>query len=287
MSEKRIECSFGGGSDTPILDLQQGILYSYELNRAELHNKFGGMQYYSSRSGLSGAGFIPLTNTNSLVKFGWYRTDIFRYEQHRELITDNIWGYAPIKSHGGIDHTKPVVLTDGTKVAFVNESEIVSVLADWNNFYSYEINFEYFLTDGIERNNSFLFYNPHKFRGVNPLRFIDLSDLQIEQYEHVGDSLHAKLSIVKTEAGYFHLNKLGYYDQFFKEDPHILSGVEINGFSLLGDGFIVRREGNSMNVFMEIDRDQTEQKISIFQWFSKSIEEWKAYFLSSIKEEKK
>ena len=77
---QRVSYSFGGGSGTVLLSLNnKKLFFSYNQNDREgLHDLYGGKQYYSSRSGSSGAGFLcPTAEQNDLLEIpGTYRANI-------------------------------------------------------------------------------------------------------------------------------------------------------------------------------------------------------------------
>jgi len=67
-----MEISFGGGATSAILDLRNGTVEIYNGGE-EFHARLGGRQYYRSRSGHSGAGWLP--DAPYLVKLGTIRRD--------------------------------------------------------------------------------------------------------------------------------------------------------------------------------------------------------------------
>ena len=75
-----MELNFGGGSFDCLLDVTTGEFWPYagENSAAEIHKKWGGSNYYLSRSGLSGAGFIP--RRLEVRKVSTYRVDSYHIE---------------------------------------------------------------------------------------------------------------------------------------------------------------------------------------------------------------
>ena len=71
----KINLRWGGGGFDVLLDLRTGHLmaYSSEVAAAEVHSRFGGKNYYRSRSGMSGAGWV--TGNMALRKVETYRVD--------------------------------------------------------------------------------------------------------------------------------------------------------------------------------------------------------------------
>lgn len=135
---KRIEVSWGGGSNTLLLSLATATLYSYEDDCEVVHKRYGGKCYYSSRSGMSGAGYlIPEEGemgVNDLFFPFAFRTDAWRgvllwgqgtpglgvvkkddsvFTRPRPVVV-----FVAYISHGGVDYGCPAVVSDGCNVAF-------------------------------------------------------------------------------------------------------------------------------------------------------------------------
>ena len=138
---KRIKVGFWGGLSDVLFSTKDGRFYFYEIESEEVHCKYGGQQYYVSRSGMSGAGFLlPKDENNDIILFGTYRVDIKGTEQaikkvysvneeetnwNRGLETKKpIFGYTPIRAHKGFDFNFPIILTDGKKVCFVRVEDV-------------------------------------------------------------------------------------------------------------------------------------------------------------------
>ena len=71
----RIDLEWGGGGFSVILNLKDGQLFPYG-GKPEFHQEFGGKCYYTSRSGMSGAGWIP--GSPYFRRVQGYRTDTQR-----------------------------------------------------------------------------------------------------------------------------------------------------------------------------------------------------------------
>jgi hypothetical protein len=70
-----MKLEYGGGETAVFLDLQAGCLEEYCAPTAErIHERFGGRQYYRSRSGASGAGYID--DAPHLRQVRGYRVDV-------------------------------------------------------------------------------------------------------------------------------------------------------------------------------------------------------------------
>ena len=84
MSKSKIELAYGGGFIDILLDIASGRLelylgggfgrYGEEADDNHFHSRFGGKQYYQSRSGASGAGWVPARPT--LKRVNAYRVDV-------------------------------------------------------------------------------------------------------------------------------------------------------------------------------------------------------------------
>lgn len=77
---KKMNLGWGGGSHSVLFDLRTGEFHPYaNFEEAEkIHHTFGGKVYYTSQSGLSGAGWI--NGKLSLVAVGTYRVDSHHIE---------------------------------------------------------------------------------------------------------------------------------------------------------------------------------------------------------------
>lgn len=64
---------WGEGNSDILLDLKSGRLFRYEDDFSEVHKRYGGKVTYTSRTGLTGEGYI--TDTESVIMLDWYRTD--------------------------------------------------------------------------------------------------------------------------------------------------------------------------------------------------------------------
>ncbi|MBI2612201.1 hypothetical protein HYW59_00075 [Candidatus Kaiserbacteria bacterium] len=84
MTKSRIDLRYGGGEIDILLDLRSSSLVAYhgdevryregEIPPPSFHARYGGKQYYSSRSGASGAGWVPARPWLATVT--GYRTDV-------------------------------------------------------------------------------------------------------------------------------------------------------------------------------------------------------------------
>ncbi|NNG66402.1 hypothetical protein [Caldanaerobacter subterraneus] len=61
-----------GGISDILIDLKKKKLYHYETDYDSVHSEYGGKNYYQSRTGLTGAGYIEYFD--SLILGGWYDT---------------------------------------------------------------------------------------------------------------------------------------------------------------------------------------------------------------------
>lgn len=78
---KNIE--FGSGQTSVLFDLVSNKTYIYENEPEKVHELYGGRQYYSSRSGASGAGFIE--NNNNLLILDSSRSDCYDQKYWNEV----------------------------------------------------------------------------------------------------------------------------------------------------------------------------------------------------------
>ena len=305
----RIYVSFGNGDDEIIYSIRERRPYSYERNREELHRLYGGRQYYSSRSGLSGAGFLePSPANNDLVIFGTYRTDTAAVMQRREIVhLENekpIFGYAPIKSHDGVDEAAPFVLTDGKKVAFVSPYRVPDVLKDWKKIDGKEKQLIWYDLEGSAHILRFSIFNVEHWRGVRGLRatrFLDLREAR--KYQRNLRPRHEslferKLRIAQYKELWFHIAPDGYIDKVWRESPRDLKGEIVGGWQGEGEGLFWRRRDLKVEAFMEVPLDSLnsgkiegpefigyEEMLDVYTWFGTTVDKWKKYFKEKAEEE--
>ena len=96
----KINIAFGSGCTELFLKYENGAprVLDYEYDSVEIHKLCGGRQYYTSRSGMSGDGWIESYQT--LIPVGYYRTDVknFDWINMRE-VADGISVMLPYQSH--------------------------------------------------------------------------------------------------------------------------------------------------------------------------------------------
>ena len=115
---KRINLGWGGGAFDVLMDIRsrQLIAYSSESAAAQVHETYGGKSYYRSRSGMSGAGWIP--GHMALRSVATYRVDS-AYVEAPDLanVSETVPGLAiiaPIDYHGGnVPHEWPIAVVKG------------------------------------------------------------------------------------------------------------------------------------------------------------------------------
>lgn len=128
---KRMNLSFGQGSVDVILDLVTGWVEKYSGSTDNLHQRLGGKQYYESRSGLSGAGWVTARPT--LVHLGGYRVDTFPLGlEIKKEFKPHVGAYevyVPYAYRGGEASEWPVVLraSDGT-LTFCDVEQVADFL---------------------------------------------------------------------------------------------------------------------------------------------------------------
>jgi len=300
--KKRVDLEYGQGKDDILFSAKTGNFFSYENDGGKLHELYGGERYYVSNTGLTGAGYLEVKpGENDLIKFGYYRTDARSMQEiatvHKLVNGQEIFGYAPITSHGGIGHAKPFVLTDGHKVAFVASWDVRTTLLEWEEIRGKEINIEYYTSEGYKYTHTSELYNPQHFRGVRFTRFVDLeAERRDTNGLSPGHSCFAqKLSICENDEKWFHLSLDGIFDKMWETDPRELVGEIVNSWVSSGNGLYWRRRRNDVETFVEVKRSEFaggkyvvegetgewldyEQNFSVLEWFSREPEEWREYF---------
>lgn len=221
----RIEMEFGQGTDTLLLEVETNRVWSYETDREELHNLHGGKQYYFSRSGLSGAGYLEPDADHSLLLVGGYRVDApnVRWGEAPLRIFEGrrVFTYFPTRSHEGITNDFAVV-SDGVTIVPCFQDEVLGVVNDWHKV-------------PREDAREFTWFNFHRDQEeilrwhylpigvgyrlpVNPIRFVDLTgprNSQEEWFKMMGDRAEVEELDLFTE----HMNLVLVHNHFTGEEP--------------------------------------------------------------------
>lgn len=301
----KYQVSYQSATSDCFYSVRQNQFFSYEEDASELHDKFGGKQYYESRTGLSGAGYLE--SLGDLIPFGWYRTDIRRDEQARRQVhsTPNgspIFGYVPLKGHDGIDPDAPVVLTDGHQVVFSSPYQVLEFLKTWDSLEGKEYQVEYYdPRRWFDPKDSFRFtlINPGQYHGLRATRFVDLRDIRPEADIAPQTLFEQKLNIERIDSRWFHRNQDGYYDMMFLLDPSDLAETQPGSVLPEGwqdTGFVTwRRHGLQVEAFAECTRCTVgrehpdlpeyidyEENFPLLDWFSRSVEDWENYFREKL-----
>ncbi len=141
-NSSRIDFRFGGGHIDILLDLVSGNVERYHGDSRDfpyykdgervsdangIHSRLGGKQYYQSRSGMSGAGWVPAKPT--LKKLGTYRVDVggilLGFSSEREFAphVGDFEIFAPFAYRGGDVGKNPVVVRE--------RDGKITLLAEW------------------------------------------------------------------------------------------------------------------------------------------------------------
>jgi len=199
---KKISLSFAGGSTDVLYSAKLARFFSYEKNRDLLHQIYGGKAYYTSGSGLTGAGYLSVSEIdNDLILWGHYMVggtiptnkkvvgfyQPYPNHEYYNVVREPLYGYAPISAHLGLVPELPFVLSDGNTVAFLREHEIPEGIKNWQKIKKIclkknlpYVEMEDWWSGGeyipYDREMTWGFYNPCHFKGINALQFVDLSD---------------------------------------------------------------------------------------------------------------
>jgi hypothetical protein len=203
--QKRMELKFGGGMSDVVYSLKERKLYNYEEDSQLLEAEYGGMQYYTSRSGNSGAGYLNFEQgENDLLKMSTYRSDVahpgdFIYHGEEsvyndsEVETNENYIFIPTISHGGIDRNAPIIFVSkrydyGQKIAFMRfHRDITGLLEAFKALEFTEMETEYYRSgDGhtkyhgyniVKHTFKWKFHNENNFRGINALSFLNIQEM--------------------------------------------------------------------------------------------------------------
>ena len=272
---KKIGVSFSGGQDTIVMAARTGEILSYENDKDLLHSRYGGRQYYYSRSGLSGAGYLePRAQDNDLVELGFYRVDANEKLHPKNSPFGGMRIYAPISSHRGVEKTYPVVVVQHDQVVFAPVWDLLGTIRGFNSLGFQEKEVKYYLPpDPSCIEFTWGLHNPHKYRGVRATRFLSIPGE--ESFFSGTGFLGLKLHIQEFEGIYFHRHRDGYWDLCF-ENPREVDGEIAEGWVGDGEGLFWRRNdlGGQVQVFIEKEGFSSyEENFSILDWFSKPVED--------------
>lgn len=284
---RKIETFWSGSGYSCFWMPEYGAQY-YHPNRdmEALHDIYGGKNFYTSRSGRSGAGYLLPDPGDILVEFGFYRTDTGPGPGHQERAvvgsflrekncyegdTSPIFGYLPV-ANGGEPGYFPAVLTDGERICFV-DSNYPKAIQGWNALpwgEAKEISFEYYSYQWgslVKEEKTFLLLN-NGFRGVNALRFADIRLAQkyaLEQAENMpAPNRWMNVLDIRTDGKRVCvLDPLfGHITDRFDYSPMLGWPGQINGWDVdtetLGQLFCYRQRGFevvAMMVNLETNRD--------------------------------
>jgi hypothetical protein len=303
----RIDASYGGGRDTVFLAARTGEILSYEKDGEELHSRYGGEQYYRSRSGLSGAGYLePKPQDNDLIEVGYYYTNAREIWYPEKSPFGYVKLYVPIKSHGGVQYKYPVVMLNevDSRIAFLPHWQKGDtnryLLQELKKFDSLDLDFQakettYFLPPENEpRVFGFSFANPQKCRGVRITRFF--TPPGGEELTPEPSLLSSRLHLQEFEGGWFHRHQDGYWDMSFPVNPREIYGEIAEGWVGDGEGLFWRRDAwkGYIEAFVEIERSERyrhenlptlveyEEVFPILDWFSKPSEEHRKTLLTKV-----
>lgn len=282
--------NFGSGKDTVLMNMENNQLFSYEVDSKLLHSLYGGKQYYTSCSGMSGAGFLDFSlRENNLIELGSYRSDKNTRDHlyYREF-EDNIKIFIPVKTHAGIDVEYPIVISDGNKVGFYNHYD--TIFESLEKFKEGGDSFKtiittFFKIDGSEHSLRWKFSNQNKKRGVNALAFIDTPEEELGEIQNfMGEKLH--LHKINDEE-YLHRNQLGFFDQkLLVEDIESLDNEIVEGWRYAG--FYYRRINDRVSMFKETtisgkyyiegsdyeSFEEYELEVGVLEFYQHSKEHW-------------
>lgn len=299
----RINYSFGSGTCDVFISLKTGKISS---NYTEMHALYGGKQYYSSRSGASGAGFfVPIAEQNDLLKLPGYRAGITYLS---EAWPETVLGTKIMVPVEGIEHYPAVAEKDGRLFFLTSASQVLLALQgqlpnDFNkvNYKYLNENFEeeIFTVEwagnmGEERNGSPRGL-PYSFEEFVSL-FLQLPNNIAKISEQKIGFIEQKMNLQLTEdgrivqTGYLGLPKEVVEGELFPETPRSWAHNWVTQ-SFSKYEFVYKRvsSGNKVYAIIQAIPEEINKKYSILgpdymeyelivenvaEWFSKPIEEW-------------
>lgn len=311
---KKVNYSFGHGTGTVLLSMRaKKLFFCYNgSDRAELHETYGGKQYYSSRSGASGAGFL-LPEENDLVEItGTYRASITHLS---EAWPQEMFSIKIMVAVEGISTMAPaVVAKDGELFFLTSTEEVINVLMgnlpEANHPFTYrflsgihgiECNFtinwggDYMGSTRIGKSNnerpSSLPYNFEEFievMGVEPeVNFLEMED-SISFIERKLNIKNSGLGKIKT--GYFGLPTEKIEGELFSQDNlRNFHGWQTQGFGPYKFAYKRVGGGNKIYAMIEAVPAEINEKYSllgatpmeyelvienVLEWFNQPLEYW-------------
>lgn len=275
---KKMEVSFGGGFSSILWSPKSGRIFSYEGDRVELHRLYGGVQFYESRSGASGAGWLAKEDQ---VLLGGYRTECPSENWEGEEFSAEGMVFIPYKKGVGIVPHHPVIARnyDHRKVGFMlmyhnHHALPAREMRDMLRFEgeSKQIDLPYFWyshgdgTEGIKAGSfPIQFFNNEKRKGPDIRHFLPnfLTCAQkgakdiIDNNQFEGDLIPRKTGIYHfpSEGKVLCSNKFGFFDT---EEPEnclrIEEFIHPNGWVSAGENFLYRRKGDRVEMVFEVLR---------------------------------
>jgi len=280
----KIKWSYGQGSSDVFYSIKDHQLYAVinPYQRDHLIKNYNGTQYYTSRSGCSGAGYFEIENNkNDLIQFGVYRTD-GKDCSYLHIVGESICGYCPLDyGKGVIDYNAPIILVKGREVAFCHNRDIEFYIQNWDKIEFKEMKLEYYdieknknihgeEVEGFnyeKRNIKWYFSNIYHLGGVSATEFItEIS--YIKRYAHVlvpdeyskfESILDSRLHIHQLEENlWIHINSENICDKVWTEDPHKIEGELINGWYCNGNGLFYNIFDLNVEIIIEHNRKYYE-----------------------------
>lgn len=143
---KKVNYSFGGGTGTVLLSMRaKKLFFCYKSEDVmALHELYGGKQYYSSRSGASGAGFLLPLENDLMEITGLYRAGI----THLTEVWPNVmFGQRIMVPAEGISPGSPAVVEKNSVLFFLtSDEEVIDALMGKLPENNHEVEYRY-LTD--------------------------------------------------------------------------------------------------------------------------------------------
>ena len=258
-------------------------------DREELHNLYGGKQYYSSRSGLSGAGYIcPKENTFIEIK-GTYRAYVPSLSEAWPAQMFEISHMVPVE---GIKRDQPAVVLKNNTLWFLERSEyVIRMLEGKDPFenaddetYTHQVNYKYLNRSGkisefginwagacgFDRN-----FRPSGIPGCFEAYVQKMGQIPCVKYaeflhEEEESFLLKKMYLAKTECGLARIGAFGLpveliEGELFPEDEsRILSnGWVTQGFGPFKIGYKRVSNGEKIYAVIEAVPGEIDQKYSV------------------------
>ncbi len=282
-SKNQIDLNWGSSRGSVVVDLSSNEILNYYKDHEKIHELYGGKNYYQSRSGMSGAGFLPKDPFKQILVFKGYRTTTAHLSEYYIAEHAGFKLLVPADKDRGVNYQNPVILVFDENIWFLGKQEFVSFLkkqipptATTSSEKVFELS--YLDEDGC---TSTWLYKIHNHCGLSftkagrpklPYRFeeylkaFDMLPHNLLKFEASANEMFQKLGLMESRIG---LVRINYWSGMAIEKIKWPTDKVINGWRIVEDGSLAhlfrREDVYSDNpqilhlVMMKINHDEDEK----------------------------